>query len=611
MNSLIIPLIFIIIILSSYLIYRNYQEYNVLEKFSTQSSLSTYFQNTTDSDDYQTYTNTFNGMNVPLSKINVNKPVGWNGLWLNRDVRPPINAQFLQVNDKLIVVLTTYIINPKQQNTDNSNSSIVTPPINTLDTCNNIFIGVASLNKDKKIFRITDIICDSLTVPSLGIGNKISDMTSETVYFTGKIDTSGTPYKITLYPNSTTLNTTLELTLNQSFVGFSNEDYPQLSKYMKQISPFLQENPILPKNDSNKSTSLSLFEYTVQSCPANTSLCKDTTHGLNDLTYLNDDDFNACCNNDTNKTTNCFLNTRYIDNDNSINNIPECSKTSNLNYYNNYNAQFYLMGTSGNSLNLCNLLNYFSISGHYAVLCYVTNLKNVQSLNYQFFGIKPNESSLTLQYDMTNQSLQSSLSNNNPPTQKNKGLSFTNCLEMSNSTTPTTDCISKVNEYITNNILPTNVNNSLLPTIWEINSKPLNQTQSFNYINSCPFTLKTSSLYNSVQPKYVECNDNGTTNLSLYGGGNNQNLYMQDTTLINDSSLLGASPNKYYAVTANIRANNGLYLVPSNTVNGFYNNSTHISLKQSPEPNGKWLILGFTITNNLSELNDIIKKYTF
>lgn len=581
MNSLIILFIFIIIVLSSYLIYRNYQDYSVLEKFSTQSSLSTYFKNTIDSDDYQTYTNTFNGMNAPFPKKNINKPAGWNGSWSNNNVRPKIYAQFLQVNDKLIVVLTKLEMTPTSTYVIASNTSD--------PKCRDIFIGIASLNKEQKMFRITNVICNSLTVTGLGIGNREADIANNKVYFTGTI--SGNT--ITLLPNPIVSTNPLTLTLDKAYVGFSNQDYPYLSKYMHQISPFLQENPI---------TQPSTFEYTENSCSIGTSLCKDTDHGFNDLSYTDENGYNACCN-DTTKATTCFLNTSYTDSSNANLNIPQCTTTSNMKYYQNYNAQFYLMEASGSSLKICNSLSYFTTTGRYAILCYVTNLKNVQTLSYQFFGVKPSESSLTLQYDKMNNKIQDSLSKYKPPSLTNKGLSFTNCLE-----TQSPDlCIDAAKKYI-DNILPTKMND-ILPTVWEINSKLDINDKQYNIINSCPFRLNTPIIENqkSVQ-KYVECNDNGTINLSLYGGGNNQNLYMQDATILQNVLMSDENSNKYYAVTTNIRANNGLYLVPSNNVNGFYNNSTQVSLMKSPEPNGKWLILGF---DRRKPLADVIKNYTF
>jgi hypothetical protein len=610
MNNLIIFLIFLIIILSFYLFYKNYQEYNILEKFSTQSSLSTYSQNTVDSDDYQSYSNIFNGTNQSMT--NIIKSVGWNGLWIDRDNQ--INSQFLQVNDKLIVILSNYNLTNVVNNMLETNTSNGIE----IDTCTNLFIGIANLNNTRTIFRITNVICDSYINNILNIGNGINN-DGENIYFTGQLNTGITP-TITLYPVSSESTAFITLQLNQSFTGYTNKNYPYLSPYIQQIAPFLQENPDLPYNSKNKSTSLNSYEYFDETCPSNTKPCNDINSGYRTLSYQigNTGRYNACCN--TDNTTNCFFNIAYQANG-EVASIPQCPNNINVNYYQNYDAQFYLIGSNGNSLNVCQSLNYFTnTSGQVAILCYITNLTNVQTLNYQFFGNKPSDSSLTVQYDSMNKSLTNSLNNyknnimnqsdNSCPTTLTSSIenaySFTNCFENSSSNTISNilnDCCSSVQPYITSNTLPVKINNNLLPTVWEINSD-----QTYNLLNSCPFTLNTSKLYSShtTSPKYVQCNEDGTINLSLNGNGNNQNLYMENTTIINE----GTNQNNYYAITTNIRSNNGLYLVPSNNLGGFYNNSTQVSLVDKPEPNGKWLILGFTLST-LSQLNSIINNYTF
>ena len=589
MNYLIITVLFLIIILSSYLIYNNYQEYNVLEKFTSN------IQNSVDSDDYQIYTN-------QLTLASNVIQVGWNGLWI--DTVNKINSQFLQVNDKLIVVLSninTSLNSPNTQNTSKNESQ---------SQCSNIFLGIANLDSTRQIFRITNYICNQFKDPS-SILNPYQNP-----YFTGQINTTVKPMTITLYPqtsSSTNSSPYLTLTLNQSYTGYSNESYPYLNNYIQQISPFLQNNPTLP-DTLDPSKSLNSFEYNPQECPANTTPCFDNKNGLTNTSYQpNSSNINACCNID--KTTNCLLNasTPYIS---------QCPNTTALNHYSNNNAPLYLLGNSGNSLNMCNMLNYYTNTlGQVAILCYVTNLSNVQTLNYEFFGVQQNESSLTLQYDMMNSKLSNNLNlyqsfgkctNNmsSAPILRKNAYSFTNCYRNSASNTLSNmgnDCCKNIEEYITSNILPTKINNSLLPTVWEINSN-----EKYNIINSCPFTLNTSRLYNvnNTPVKYIVCNDDNTISLSLNNGnGSNNNLYMDDSIIINTGPN-ETNRNLYYAITTNIRTNNGSYLVPSDGMGGFYNNSTQVSLANSPEPNGKWLILGFTL-NKITDLTNIINSYTF
>jgi cell division protein FtsX len=88
METYIIILIIFIILLIFYLVYKNIQEYKTLEKFSTQSSLSTYFKNTIDSNDYEKNNKSLQHPNNIINKSNYN----WNGIWQNSDI--PIISQF-------------------------------------------------------------------------------------------------------------------------------------------------------------------------------------------------------------------------------------------------------------------------------------------------------------------------------------------------------------------------------------------------------------------------------------------------------------------------------------------------------------------------------------
>ena len=75
---LLIILIVLIILSSSYLIYKNLEQQKTLENFDNNiNSLSTFYQNTVDSDDYQNTTNLFNYSEMPK----IYKDNGWNGYW--------------------------------------------------------------------------------------------------------------------------------------------------------------------------------------------------------------------------------------------------------------------------------------------------------------------------------------------------------------------------------------------------------------------------------------------------------------------------------------------------------------------------------------------------
>jgi hypothetical protein len=302
-----------------------------------------------------------------------------------------------------------------------------------------------------------------------------------------------------------------------------------------------------------------------------------------------------------------------------------------VNSYIHYGATANLQNVLGSNLTICSILNNFSKNSvhHFnsAILCYVTNLGNVQTLNYQFFGSMPEQSTLTVQYDIMNNILnnlsttvqtseesnvetlnnlplyRNSITNYNSTTSNmtvvNNGISMTNCIE--NNTVAgspsklTNNCINSCKNYI-NSYVQSKSNAKLMPSVWQIN---YNVSDIFNtsgsLTNDCAFTLSTSEKYNTPV-KYVEYNNNGTTSLSLYQGGNQQKLFMENANVINKID-------KIVVITTNLRANNGLYLLPSSSYGGFSNNSNIITLSASPNPNGKWFVIGF----QLYDMDNLLK----
>ena len=306
-----------------------------------------------------------------------------------------------------------------------------------------------------------------------------------------------------------------------------------------------------------------------------------------------------------------------------------------VNSYVNYGAVANLQNVLGSNLTICSILNNFAKNSvnHFnsAILCYVTNLGNVQTLNYQFFGTMPEQSTLTVQYDIMNNILnnlytnvqtseetndiplrnlplyRNSITNYNSQSSNmtviNNGISMTNCIENNtvagSPSTLTNSCINSCQNYI-NSYVQSPSNPKLMPSVWQINynSNMFNNYLSGTLTNDCPFILSTSEQYNTPI-KYVEYNNNGTTSLSLYQGGNKQKLFMENANIIKQT-------NNVVLITTNLRANNGLYLLPSSSYGGFSNNSNIVTLSASPNPNGKWFVIGFSlydIDNLLNMLN--------
>jgi hypothetical protein len=103
MNSLFIILVIIIILSIIYLYYRHTQYNKILESFNnnnytTQRSLSTYYQNTVDSDEKMTDDNVYK-KELPL----VEEKKGWDGVWQNAG--SSILCQFFQMNDRIFIAI--------------------------------------------------------------------------------------------------------------------------------------------------------------------------------------------------------------------------------------------------------------------------------------------------------------------------------------------------------------------------------------------------------------------------------------------------------------------------------------------------------------------------
>jgi hypothetical protein len=270
---------------------------------------------------------------------------------------------------------------------------------------------------------------------------------------------------------------------------------------------------------------------------------------------------------------------------NSYSILPDSSLSNDSNQdYMNIAPSFLQSSYSGSNLNICNTFNYNSY-----IICYITNIGNVQTLNYQFFGPLENESALTMQYDKMNNILNQFLTtyrDMSPP--DDKAISFTNCIE--NIKTPSTQTVQTICANVKYTYVPSVSNNNLYPVIWEIN------VPSSNTLNSCSFILSTSKLYNTP-PKYAEFNNNNTTNLSLFNGGIKQELILENINIIKDN-----------IITANIKTNNNLYLIPGN-ISGVSNNSVLVETSTKPEQNSKWLMIGFNISN-LNNLDSILNSIT-
>jgi len=575
MNSFLVILIIIIILSILYLYYRNKQYNNILESFdnNTQSALSTYFQNTVDYDSYATNQNMYHATSLPQSTINIS----WDGVWSNKSLS--IYAQFIQNNDKIIISLSNSSFDQIYDTIDSTTVSSTLGPIKCYD---NSFVGIGRLNNSLSKFNLIEILCNNYLNPDLNltINNFAGNLVNDTInlYSIGK-------------------GQVIPLKLKNRFSYYSN--------YAKKISPNTNTYPTIPNSE---------FVYEETPC-VNSEPCMDKNHGLS-VTTFNNLPYNACGKRTSTSNNTCVDKPSCVFYSPPPNGMQTCSFKSTVYDYMNFAPLSIQTQYASNSLLLCNFLNYFTDDKcNSCIICYVTNIGNVYTLNYEFFGTGSGESNLTVQADMMDQIL------NNPSStvgllpfyrnaikdKKNEkdlmnGLLFTNCIENSvdilNSAQVNT-CVTECNSFIEKYNGP--IGNKLLkPCIWQINYNPTK-----NVLNSCPVILSTSQNYNT-SIKYAEFNDDGTTNLSLFSGGLKQQLTFDKVNIIKENTT---SSNTYVAMTSNLKAGNGLYLIPAMDDNGFYNSNV-IRLVKTPPSNGKWLIIGFTL-NNITELTNIINNINF
>lgn len=606
-------LIICLIILSIlYLLYRNNQYNKILESFdNTRGSLSTMYQDNVDSDDRNLFINFFTRFNgffernkiidneimdadyIPITSLNM-----WNGVWKS----PEVYSNIFQINNKLIISLSLY---PNLYD-----GSLPTDYLTTRGRCSpNYFIGIGTLNDSQNSFFLnqSDVKCDNF-------------------YFVSTLKIFSISGNILLNNGLRIINMTIDLKSN---VPNSDEPAPINVTFDFVKSYMTYDNykstvtsPYIPESE---------FYLDEIICPiSGESPCQYTDGGLANTVYSEDldgNDYNACgviisdpnivnkC--DTNNTSCVFSSPSPSDISNGAIPIVTCPPIiKNISDYMNFTPLNILTKNVNNSMYICDYLRHLS-SCNSCILCYITNIGNAYTLNYQFFGALPGQNSLTVQSDMMDHMLNNSTANGNTisllsyyrnilttTTNQNlkevsKGVSFIN-YPLSYSLT---DANNISNTFIKQYYGPIG-NNAFIPALWSINSGINNTTN-----NSCTFNLSTSSNYN-VPVKYVNCNGDGTVSLSLYKGGSEQELVLDNYRIIKTKKNAASNRTDAVAITANIKTPNGLYLIPSMDVKGFSNNSILLKTNFDPSKNGKWLILGLNI-NNMNNLINTLQNLSF
>ena len=102
--------------------------------------------------------------------------------------------------------------------------------------------------------------------------------------------------------------------------------------------------------------------------------------------------------------------------------------------------------------------------------------------------------------------------------------------------------------------------------------------------------------------------------MSLYEGGTNQVITLENATILTESNGSTSDDSgintDHILVSGNLKTSNPKkFLIPSKVKSGFYNDSSIINLKNVPNDNGKWIMLGFHLMNieNLKQTLEEIK----
>jgi len=248
-----------------------------------------------------------------------------------------------------------------------------------------------------------------------------------------------------------------------------------------------------------------------------------------------------------------------------------------------------------NSYKLCSLINNINNKTS-AYIFYINDFINVQTLDYNFWGVGKNDSNLALKN--TNLAyavavkIKQYINNNNINTSNyaKQISSYMYCGDSNDKDLNFTQESNNLKNYFNNNKNNNSVNKktSVVPILWNISSTYKSST--------CYISLSTVPDKNNTV-KYPVFNSDGSINMSINNNGTNQELIFEDISTIN-------SGDNYFISTGYFRTNDLLYLVSNNT-NKTLQGDNSVKLVSKPSPSGKWVIIGF---NKKSNINNIINS---
>lgn len=663
-------LIVIIIALLGYLIYINYFENKSVESFMQRNSLSTYYQSSDDSDFLN---NKQTELRQTVNKIFTDESK-WNGTWKFTNVQGKFYyITFLQVNKNLLFLMNRSdftIVGDGSQQADpykpNTNDNAQCLPY--------MVIGRGELNISEDRFFLKHVFCSNngdATGNFDVFGEDINDDTINNFY--GYFNEDGTVQIVQLGDDGTTIVGSAKCTREKDFSYGQSAVYLLKTSYNIPTPNFqnsIQINPDVCYNSTFNSyqkgdlkkcympvaglpTPNDQFDYKDENQKTYAYNAYGT--GCADKKDITNTEGYDACPVEISKT--CFIPIKSIDGSSlsSVPNYTKCKTTFDMYLKNQASLTYPLYmkeQDSKNLLDLCNHLEGFQ-NGKYnsAILMYVDNLANVETLNFDFFGVKDGESYLTTKLDMMFPFMNNNILNSyRKDISDEKSLRLTNCIENNRGTDNFNNILAKCNaEYqdvskkyekmkseiskyksdnpgsilknmydvignLKNNITIKESNKLLQPTVWTLNFEQNNTNgQSVpTYTNDCSFILGTSNMYNKEGrfEKFAEFDSaQGKSKLNLYKGGNKQKLILENPYIIDSLDIKenGSSSantdnnisNDYILMSGNLRTYHPKkYLVPGQGTN-FHNFGKEIYLQNEVNPSGKWVILGFNLTNSL------------
>ena len=259
-----------------------------------------------------------------------------------------------------------------------------------------------------------------------------------------------------------------------------------------------------------------------------------------------------------------------------------------------------LTSMNGNDLYVCNVVSELSKFNVFMVF-YIENLDNptkfdIRSLGYDFFGTQKGDSSLITEHTKFTNLIYEKVIKKKLDEIKSK---IKTPSEISQNDRDLVKTIAKAYGVDTNNItfdqICMKLEDKMKISNRKVQSTGINTTlwdlQKSYTSTGCLYSLSTNLLDKTVQ-KHAEFNSDGSTSMSLFKGGVNQELFFENPVKV-------GGDDRSIAILCNLRPMNQLFLSPGNNSSmGFGNRSNIVSLKSKPAEKGLWLVIGITANNN-------------